>query len=159
MASLLVYWGLTPQQQPGSYQGRPLPQQNHLRPMLTLVKTEKELYTITNRERKEGLTHMFRNSKKILKKYNVLTTFQKTLRIGRRRRELSKDGIQRPRGAPKHVKNIKEKVRRYLEEDINSRIKAEKKETIIQGSNFKVKKQKRIVNDTLRNLHSKFYAE
>ena len=102
---------------------------------------------------------MFRNSKKILKKYNVLTTFQKTLRIGRHRLELSKDGIQRPRGAPKHVKNIKEKVRRYLEEDINSRIKAEKKETIIQGSNFKVKKQKRIVNDTLRNLHSKFYAE
>ena len=33
----------------------PLPQQNHLRPMLTLVKTEKELYTITKRERKEGL--------------------------------------------------------------------------------------------------------
>ena len=33
----------------------PLPQQNHLHPMLTLVKTEKELYTITKRERKEGL--------------------------------------------------------------------------------------------------------
>ena len=111
-------------------------------------KLKKNYIQLRKGKERKAFTHMFRNSKKILKKYNVLTTFHKTLHIGRRRLKLSKDGIQRPRGAPKHVKNIKEKARQEYQ----------RKSQEVSGRGHQ-QPQKRIVNDTLRNLHRKFYAE
>ncbi|XP_075977850.1 uncharacterized protein LOC142977668 [Anticarsia gemmatalis] len=53
-------------------------------------------------------------------------------------------------------RNIKEDVIRFLGEDRHSRLCAGKKESIVKN---KIKKQKRYLTDTLKNLHEKYKTE
>ena len=100
---------------------------------------------------KVTIRKLFRNS--YLKKYGLVSELSMTTGINRkmlRDREIK----------PRHGGRIKAKVRKsvveFLLRDDNSTMKPGKKDTITRK---KAKKQKRILNDTMLNLHRKFLSE
>uniref|UniRef100_A0A8D9AZZ8 Uncharacterized protein n=1 Tax=Cacopsylla melanoneura TaxID=428564 RepID=A0A8D9AZZ8_9HEMI len=56
----------------------------------------------------------------------------------------------------KSIEELRRHVKEFLEQDISSRLTPGKKDTITRN---KVKKQKRFLNDSLKNLHSKFVTQ
>ena len=122
----------------------------------TLIFSQKRIQKSQEFKREKGLPkktlQIYRN---VLKKDKIYGEFKQGLGIGRRKFEM-KEEIRRNGGAQKQVIDLKNKVKTFLEEDRHSRIKAGKKETITR---FKVKKQKRVFNDTLYNLHERFTVE
>ena len=98
---------------------------------------------------------------KILKKYKLLSVASRECGLRRRQmlRNMAKEAAlcYVPRKYARFkVKDAKQLVEHFFLEDINSRASAGKNETITRN---KEKKQKRYLNDTVRNLHKKFCTE
>lgn len=97
-------------------------------------------------------------SKKILKKYNLMSAANELLGITQKRLKFNSLKQNRDKYSRRKYKNalserVKERVRLFLEEDINSRMMPGKKDTITRK---KLKKQKRILTNSMKNLHSQF---
>jgi len=103
-------------------------------------------------------------SGKVLKKYKMLSVANREFGIRRRqtlqhlRNKAKEPGLGYiPRKYCRFkIADAKHVVEQFFLEDINSRASAGKKETVTRN---KEKKQKRYLNDTLKNLHKKFCAE
>lgn len=91
---------------------------------------------------------------RILKKYGLQHEMTKTLHLSRKKKRLADaEGKIKYRSL---CYRLQENVHEFLTRDENSRLTAGKAQTITRG---KKKKQKRFLNDTLRNLHRKFLID
>ena len=86
----------------------------------------------------------------VMKKYRMTEYMKKEIGINLRRTRVGKP----KKGSLSTV--LKSKVRQFFERDDNSRITTGKKQTVTRN---KIKRQKRLLNDSIRNLHEKFVAE
>lgn len=97
----------------------------------------------------------------ILKKYRLVKVASESLSMSQRRLNeniRASNKLQYSRKVRKNsiVQNMKASVEGFLCRDDNSRIKTGKKSTITKAG---VKKQRRLLCDTLQNLHSKYLSE
>ncbi|KAK0133284.1 hypothetical protein N1851_031198 [Merluccius polli] len=90
---------------------------------------------------------------RILKKYGLQKEISAALRVSRKWKKNLVDGKMRYRSL---CSRLQDKVIAFLTMDESSRLTAGKAQTITRA---KIKKQKRFLNDTLRNLHRKFLTE
>ncbi|KAI4828351.1 hypothetical protein KUCAC02_022447 [Chaenocephalus aceratus] len=90
---------------------------------------------------------------RILKKYGLQKEVRTALHISRKRNKNPAQGNIKYRSL---CFRIQDSVIAYLTRDESSRLKAGKGQTITRR---KIKKQKRFLNDILRNLHRKFLTE
>ncbi len=91
----------------------------------------------------------------ILKKYGLQGEMSRALQLSRKRRVSSCLGGKKVKYQSLCFR-LQEKVTAFMTRDENSRLTAGKSQTITRN---KIKKQKRFLNDTLRNLHRKFLIE
>lgn len=94
----------------------------------------------------------------LLKKYRLQKYARENLEISHRRIKTTETNISFKRKTQKNslVAHMKQSVVEFLNRDDNSRVKAGKRST---KTHQKVKKQIRLLNDTMKNLHMKFHAE
>ena len=97
----------------------------------------------------------------VLKKYRMVGESLKYFGMSRRRmvsneKRSGRLVFEKKSRNPQKKSSIREKVRTFLELDINSRLLPGKRDTITRN---KQKKQKRLLNDSLKNLHKKFQEE
>ena len=93
---------------------------------------------------------------KIYKKYRLQNSMYKEFEMRPRvSKHQGPDARRKPR-KDKTSSQLQERVKQFLSRDDNSRMTPGKKETITR---HKIKKQKRILNDDLKTLHSKFQSE
>ncbi|KAI7792928.1 hypothetical protein IRJ41_022844 [Triplophysa rosa] len=93
----------------------------------------------------------------ILKKYNFKKRIQETLAISRKQQKRSESSILTHKVKYRSLcYKLYNKVVPFLTRDENSRLTAGKSQTITRG---KIKKQKRFLNDTMRNSYRKFLIE
>lgn len=96
-------------------------------------------------------------SGRILKKYKFKKRIQETLAISRKQQSHSEISIHSNKLKYRSLcYKLRNKVLTFLTRDENSRLTAGKSQTITRG---KIKKQKRFLNDTMRNLHRRFLLE
>ena len=86
-------------------------------------------------------------------KYKLGNYASSVLGISRRSLHAKEEPTRKAQVKPKRLMNL---VKEYLERDDNSRVKAGKKATITRR---KEKKQLRLLNDSLKNIHAKFLVE
>lgn len=106
--------------------------------------------TKTKRE-KRVMARLFTG--KLLKKYGLQKEISATLHVSRKWRKNPGEGNVKYRSL---CSKLQSKVVAFLTRDENSRLTAGKKQTITRG---RIRKQKRFLNDTLRNLHRRFLSE
>ena len=97
----------------------------------------------------------------ILKKYRLVKVARESLNLSQRRvsdrvRDSQKVSYTRKLQKNSVVQNLKSNIEEFLCRDDNSRIKAGKKSTVTKGG---IKKQRRLLSDTLQNLHAKYLTE
>lgn len=96
-------------------------------------------------------------SGRILKKYKFKKRIQETLAISRKQQKHSEISILSNKLKYRSLcYKLGNNVRSFFTRDENSRLTAGKSQTITRG---KIKKQKRFLNDTMRNLHRRFLLE
>jgi hypothetical protein len=98
---------------------------------------------------------------KILKKYKLLSVANREFGLRLRPILRNKDGEAMLHYIPRkygrfRLDNAKSAVEQFFAQDINSHASAGRKETIMRN---KEKKQKRYLNDTVKNIHKKFCRE
>lgn len=88
---------------------------------------------------------------RVTRKYRVLTHL-------RGQCGLPKENVtaRKKSAAQLHAQGIKERIAEFYERDDISRLTTGKKDTITKN---KVKKQKRLLNDSMKIIHTKFLAE
>lgn len=110
------------------------------------------LKSIKSHGRKKLIASHIVGDKKILKKYKVTNEVNKIVTFKCARYSLDNNFIRKRR--QEAFRNlVKSEVQHFLEEDENSRVAPGKKDVITYK---KTKKQKRYLNDTLKNLYLKF---
>jgi hypothetical protein len=93
---------------------------------------------------------------RILKKYKLKKRVQETLAISRKRLNNSEISISHKFKYRSLCYRLRNKVLSFFTTDENSRLTAGKSQTVTRR---KIKKQKRFLNDTMRNLHRRFLLE
>jgi len=98
-------------------------------------------------------------SGKVIKKYRMKSTLEKMTNLNRRKSWSSKSVLpEKKRRLQDYRKRITDEIVQFLERDDNSR-QLPGKGDAVKVDNTKSKKQKRVLNDYLYNLHLKFLAE
>lgn len=125
----------------------------------SLVKGIREKYrSAAERKNKEMFVNVL--TSKLLRKYRLKKYAAKAFGFSRKRNLDHKGNMETRKGLFKRnrsrIDEIQRSVRSFLQRDDNSSIAPGKKDTITRN---KVKRQKRFLNDDLRNLHAKFLSE
>ena len=126
----------------------------------SLVKGIREKYRLSvDRRNKELFINVL--TSKLLRKYRLKKYTARAFGYSRKRVTLDhEENIKTRQGLFKRdrtrVDELQTSVRSFLQRDDNSRTAAGKKDSITRN---KVKKQKRFLNDDLKNLHDKFLSE
>lgn len=125
----------------------------------SLVKGIREKYRLAaERKSKEMFVNVL--TSKLLRKYRFKKYAAKAFGFSRKRNLDHRGNMETRKGLFKRnrsrIDEIQRSVRSFLQRDDNNRIAPGKKDTITPN---KVKRQKRFLNDDLRNLHAKFLSE